>query len=207
MARRYPEIMYTDSVKKAQEHYGSRRQGEKMEKMDWPDVHISAREAEFIGQRDSFYMATVNDTGWPYVQFRGGPQGFLKVLNEATLGYADFKGNLQYISTGNLRHDQRTALFLMDYTQQKRLKIAAKAEVFDIAECPDLEKLLVPVGYKAKIERAFLFHVEAFDWNCPQHITPRYTEQEWSVREQDQHQQIEALQAEVEHLRTAAMAS
>lgn len=207
MARRYPEIMYTDSVKQAQEHYGSRQQGERMEKMDWPDAHISEREAQFIGQRDSFYMATVNDTGWPYVQFRGGPQGFLKVLDEETLGYADFWGNLQYISTGNLRHDQRAALFLMDYTEQKRLKIAARAEVFDIAQRPDLETRLVSAGYKAKVERAFLFHVEAFDWNCPQHITPRYTEQEWSVREQDQQRQIEALQAEVEHLRSAVMAS
>jgi predicted pyridoxine 5'-phosphate oxidase superfamily flavin-nucleotide-binding protein len=180
MIRRYPQIMYTDSVKQTQEHYGTRRQGEKMEGMDWPDARISDREAEFIAERDSFYMATVGDTGWPYVQFRGGPTGFLKVLDETTLAYADFRGNLQYISTGNLSHDDRVALFLMDYPNKKRLKIAARTEVFDIGDRPDLGQQLVVPGYKARIERAFVFHVEAFDWNCPQHITPRFTESEWS---------------------------
>jgi predicted pyridoxine 5'-phosphate oxidase superfamily flavin-nucleotide-binding protein len=203
MKRRYPEIVYTDSVKQTQEHYGTRRQGEKMEGMDWPDARFSEREAEFIAARDSFYMATVGDTGWPYVQYRGGPPGFLKVLDETTLAYADFRGNLQYISTGNLRHDDRVALFLMDYPNKKRLKIAARTEVFDIDQRPDLSQQLVVPGYKAKIERAFVFHVEAFDWNCPQHITPRLSEQEWAPIAQDYETQIGALKREIEHLRNA----
>jgi hypothetical protein len=126
-----------------------------MEGMDWPDARISDREAEFIAARDSFYMATVGDTRWPYVQYRGGPTGFLKVLDESTLAYADFRGNLQYISTGNLSKGDRVALFLMDYPNKKRLKIAARTEVFDIGDRPDLGQQLVVPGYKAKIERAF----------------------------------------------------
>lgn len=203
MTRRYPQVMYTDSVKKTQEHYGTRRQNKRMEEMEWQDARLSAREADFIAQRDGFYMATVNDTGWPYLQFRGGPRGFLKVLDETTLAYADFRGNLQYISTGNLRHDNRTALFFMDYANRKRLKIAARADVFDMDERPELREQLITPGYKAQIERAFVFHVEAFDWNCPQHITPRLTESEWAPIAQDYETQITALKREIEQLQNA----
>ncbi len=205
MTRKYPQIMYTQGVKQAQEHYGTRRQNKKMEAMDWPDAHLTERESAFISQRDGFYMATVSDTGWPYLQFRGGPQGFLKVLDDTTLTYADFRGNLQYISTGNLRYDNRVALFFMDYANRKRLKIAARADVFDIGERPDLKLQLETPGYKGKIERAFVFKIEAFDWNCPQHIMPRFTEEEWSSVTQDYETQIEALKREIEQLRSSGV--
>jgi predicted pyridoxine 5'-phosphate oxidase superfamily flavin-nucleotide-binding protein len=120
-------------------------------------------------------MATVSESGWPYVQHRGGPQGFLRVLDEQRLACADFRGNRQYISLGNLTANDRASLFLMDYAGRQRLKIYAHVEVVDLAAAPDLAAKLADPEYKAKIERAFVFHLEAFDWNCPQHITPRFT--------------------------------
>jgi uncharacterized protein len=132
-------------------------------------------EAAFIAGRDSFYMATVSESGWPYVQHRGGPAGFLKVLDEKALGFADFRGNLQYISLGNVAADDRVVLILVDYPNRARLKILAHMEVRDLAAEPDLAARLALPGYKAKLERAFLLHLETFDWNCPQHITPRFT--------------------------------
>jgi predicted pyridoxine 5'-phosphate oxidase superfamily flavin-nucleotide-binding protein len=135
-------------------------------------------EAEFIAGRDSFYMATISETGWPYIQHRGGPPGFLKVIDERTLGFADFRGNRQYISLGNLYDNDRTSLMLMDYPNRTRLKILARTEVRDLKDSPELAAQLAIPGYKAKVERAMLFKLEAFDWNCPQHITPRFTEAE-----------------------------
>lgn len=129
---------------------------------------FTAAEAGFIAQRDSFYMATVSETGWPYVQHRGGPPGFLKVLDDRTLGFADFRGNRQYISIGNLAANDRTSLFLMDYPGRTRLKIFARAEIRDLTSDPELAGRLVVDGYRAKVERAMLFRLEAFDWNCPQ---------------------------------------
>jgi len=178
MTRGYTEIAFTDDVKRVQEHYGTRSTAAKVEAWDVDDRHLSEREAAFVRARDSFYMATVNSDGWPYVQFRGGPVGFVKVLDGATLGYADFRGNKQYISTGNLRGDDRVALFFMDYPNRSRLKVLARAEVADVGERPDLAPLLVEEGYAGRVERVVLLHVVAFDWNCPQHITPRWTERE-----------------------------
>ena len=178
MSRKYTALTFTDSVKSAQEHFGSRATAAKVEAWDVDDEHLSGREASFINERDGFYMATVNEDGWPYVQFRGGPSGFLKVLDEKTLGYADYRGNRQYISTGNLRKNDRVALFLMDYPNRRRLKLMARTEVLDAELRPDLLESLEDQGYRARIERFVLFHVVAFDWNCPQHITPRYTDQE-----------------------------
>ena len=152
-----------------------------METMEFPDNRFGDREKEFIAARDSFYVATVGEDGWPYVQFRGGPNGFLKVLNDQTFGYADFRGNLQYITTGNISHDDRVALFLMDYPNQKRLKIMARAIVYDADQRPDLVKQLQNPDYRARIERVVLYRLVAFDWNCPQHITPRWTAEERPV--------------------------
>jgi uncharacterized protein len=135
-------------------------------------------EAEFIATRDSFYMATVSESGWPYVQHRGGPPGFLRMLDEKTLAFADFRGNLQYISLGNLTANDRAALIMVDYPSRQRLKIYARIEVKDLAANPATAQQLSLSGYKAKLERAFLLHLEAFDWNCQQHITPRFTEAE-----------------------------
>jgi predicted pyridoxine 5'-phosphate oxidase superfamily flavin-nucleotide-binding protein len=179
MTRQYPAIAFTDSVKAAQDHYGSRDQNEKLASSNFDDRRLTEREAEFIAERDSFYVASVNEEGWPYVQFRGGPQGFLKVLDEGTLAYADFRGNLQYITVGNVAHEKRVSLILMDYAGRRRLKIMARAEVFDAADHPELIAEVEDPDYRARVERAVVLHVEAFDWNCPQHITPRFTEEEF----------------------------
>jgi predicted pyridoxine 5'-phosphate oxidase superfamily flavin-nucleotide-binding protein len=181
MSRKYTQITFTDSVKEVQTHFGSRQSAAKVEAWDMDDEHLTSNETEFIAARDSFYMATVNADGWPYVQYRGGPPGFLKVLDAQTLAYADFRGNLQYISTGNLRGDDRVALFFMDYANRKRLKLMAHTEVFDAADRPDLMAQVEDPNYKARVERVVVFKVVAFDWNCPQHITPRFTGEEFAA--------------------------
>ena len=139
---------------------------------------FSDNEAAFIADRDSFYMATVSETGWPYMQHRGGPRGFLKLVDDRTLAFADYRGNRQYISTGNLAADDRACLFLMDYARRARLKIYAHVETIALDAEPVLTALVTVPGYKAKLERIFRLRLQTFDWNCPQHITPRFTEQE-----------------------------
>lgn len=178
MARRYTELVFTDDVKQAQEDHGFRSSARRMEQAPVDDTRLDAGTAGFISQRDSFYMATVSQDGWPYLQHRGGPRGFLKVIDERTLAFADFGGNRQLVSTGNLRGDDRAALFFMDYPNRARLKIMARTEVHRAEDRPDLVEQLRDDEYGARIERVFVFHVEAFDWNCPQHITPRYSADE-----------------------------
>jgi hypothetical protein len=158
-------------------------------------------EAAFIAERDSFYMATVSQTGWPYIQHRGGPAGFLKVLDETTLGFAEFRGNRQYISLGNLAGDDKVALILMDYPHRARMKIYARAEVRDLKDDPALAEVLALPDYKAKVERAMLFKLQTFDWNCPQHITPRFTEREIEAALGPVRQRMEALESENAALR------
>lgn len=132
-------------------------------------------EAAFIAERDSFYLATVSESGWPYVQHRGGPPGFLKVLDDTTLALPDFAGNRQYISLGNVSADDRVSLILVDYPRRARLKILARMEARDLSTDPELAQRLVLPGYRARVERALVLRLETFDWNCPQHITPRFT--------------------------------
>ncbi len=201
MSHKFFDLTFTESVKAAQEKYGSRRNYARMEGGK-PDFYgLTDAEEDFIERRDGFYMATVNSESQPYIQFRGGPPGFLKVLDVATLGFADFRGNLQYISVGNLNENKKAALFLMDYPNQTRLKILANVEVIDSKDAPELiEKLTVP-DYKAKIERAIILHVEAFDWNCPQHITPRYTMDEVKQMIAPMTEHIEKLEREIEELK------
>ena len=175
MSRKYTELTFTPSVRAAQEHYGSRASAKRVEEWAIDDARLSADEQAFVAERDGFYMASVGENGWPYVQFRGGPVGFVKVLDEATLAYADFRGNRQYISTGNLSADDRVALFFMDYANRRRLKLMARAEIVDAADHPELLELVALDDYPARIERVVRFRVAAFDWNCPQHITPRFT--------------------------------
>tara|TARA_R110002110_G_scaffold115205_3_gene285786 strand:+ start:4200 stop:4817 length:618 start_codon:yes stop_codon:yes gene_type:complete len=171
------DIASTPSVKAAQETYGSGDVWSKF-KGDRAFDRFTDAEVEFISGRDSFYIATASETGWPYVQHRGGPPGFLRVLDDKTLGFADFRGNRQFISVGNLGANGRAAVIMMDYPGRRRLKIYAHTETIDLRTDPSLaEKLTVP-GYKAKLERALLLHLAAFDWNCPQHITPRFSEAE-----------------------------
>jgi uncharacterized protein len=158
-------------------------------------------ERAFIGQRDSFYMATVAENGWPYMQHRGGPPGFLRVLDDRTLGFADFRGNRQYISVGNLSVDDRAALFLMDYANRARLKILGHIELKDLKDDPDLAAKLAVPGYKAKVERAMLIHLQNFDWNCPQHITPRFTQAELEPALEPIRKRLIDLQQENENLK------
>ena len=200
MIRQYPQLVFSESVRSTQQRYGTRKQGQKLEQMEMDDTRLTEREAEFIAERDSFYVATVGENGWPYVQFRGGPRGFLRVLDDQTLGYADFRGNLQYITTGNLRHDERVALFLIDYPSRRRLKIMARAKVFEAQERPDLLEKLDNPGYKARVERVVAYEIVAFDWNCPQHITPRFTEEELAPVLSRYRERIASLEAEVARL-------
>lgn len=201
MSHKFYDLTFTPGVKAAQEHYGTRRNYARFEGVE-PDFHgLSDAESDFIAARDGFYMATVGEDGQPYIQFRGGRAGFLKVLDNQTLGYADFRGNLQYISVGNLATNDKAALFLMDYASQSRLKILVRVEVRDAADAPEIiEKLTMP-GYKAKIERAMILHVEAFDWNCPQHITPRYTIEEIRTITAPMQEHIEKLEQEIAELK------
>lgn len=201
MSNTFHDITFTDSVKVAQSHYGSRAHYSKFEGGPDKNTLISDAELNFIEQRDGFYMATVGETGHPYIQFRGGKPGFLKVIDERTLGYADFRGNLQYISVGNLAVNKKAALFLMDYPNRRRLKVLAEVEVKDAADVPKLIETLTVKGYKAKIERAVIFHIEAFDWNCPQHITPRYTIDEIRQMVAPLHGTIEKLERELAELK------
>ena len=139
---------------------------------------FTENEAAFIAARGSFYMASVSETGWPYVQHRGGPRGFLKLVDDRTLAFAEYRGNRQYISTGNLAADNRACLFLMDYAHRARLNIYVCAETLGLDADPALTELVTVPGYRGKLERVFRLHLKTFDWNCPQHITPRFTEQE-----------------------------
>ncbi|MBL4769987.1 MAG: pyridoxamine 5'-phosphate oxidase family protein [Planctomycetes bacterium] len=188
MARKFLDLTFTPSVVETQLQFGH-GQGQRLaenkalRELELEDDVLSGAEAEFIQARDSFYMATVNEDDWPYVQHRGGPTGFLKVLDEKTLAYADYRGNQQMLSMGNLQGNTRTSLFFMDYANQRRLKILAHSEYVDAREATgtiaELLKSVTDADYPAHIERIVLFHVVAYDWNCPQHITPRYTRSEW----------------------------
>lgn len=140
---------------------------------------LGDEERNFIESRDSMYMATVTETGWPYVQHRGGPAGFLRVLDDHTFAFADFRGNKQYISAGNLSRDDRVSLFLMDYPTKTRLKLFARARAAEVDDEPELARRLISPTYRAVVERLVIVRVEGFSWNCEQHITPRYTRDEW----------------------------
>jgi len=201
MSNRFWDITFTPSVKTAQTVRGSRGHYAKSENGAVKNAVLTESEIEFIGERDGFYMATVNDDGQPYIQFRGGEPGFLKILDERTLGFADFRGNLQYISIGNLSVNNRAALFLMDYANRRRLKILAEAEVREAKEVPELIEKLKASGYNAKVERAVILHLEAFDWNCPQHITPRFTIAEIRAMNAPLYEYVERLEVENKKLK------
>ena len=175
MGHKFAEIAFTESVREVQQTLGSRSGYAAMEQ--GPDYNhvLGEREAQFIKARDSFYMASVSETGWPYVQHRGGPVGFMKVLDGRTIGFADFSGNRQYVSVGNFRKDDRVALFFMDYPNRTRFKMLGRVQLVGPEESVLLANLEMD-DYRARVERGFLIHIEAFDWNCPQHITPRYTQ-------------------------------
>jgi len=201
MPRPFAEISFTPNVQAAQERYGSRTQMSRFHSSsEGGFTGLTEAEAAFIETRDSFYQATVSETGWPYVQFRGGPAGFLKVLDGKTIGYADFRGNRQYLSVGNMNGNDRVAMILMDYANRRRLKLWTRAKILHHEDAPDmLERLQLP-DYRARVERAVILTVEATDWNCPQHITPRFTEADIAEAVAPLRQRLNFLEARLAEL-------
>lgn len=204
MPRRFAQLTFTDSVKAAQARYGTRWHNERYEASEAANAALGEREREFIAARDSFYLATVSETGWPYVQHRGGHPGFLKVLDATTLAFADFRGNLQYQSVGNLAADDRVSLILVDYAQRRRLKLLGHARVIDLDKlddrAPALREQLAIDDAGGRVERVLLIAVEAFDWNCSQHITPRISEHEMEQAIAPLFLRIAALEARLREL-------
>jgi predicted pyridoxine 5'-phosphate oxidase superfamily flavin-nucleotide-binding protein len=164
-------------------------------------TRVGRHEQSFIAQRDSFYMATSGENGFPYIQHRGGYKGFLKVLDENRLGFIDFKGNMQYISVGNIATNNKVSLFMVDYPNKRRLKLYAKAEIVELKDNPELFQNLDLEDYKFQPERMMVFNIEAFDWNCPQHITPRFTVEEVEEALKPQYEHIKNLEAEITELK------
>ncbi len=203
MAYGFLDIAATPGVKAAQAENGSAHL--------WTDFkghrtfdRFTENEVAFLAERDSFYLATVSETGWPYVQHRGGPRGFLRVLDDRTLAFADFAGNRQYISLGNLGADGRVSLILMDYANRRRLKIFAHAQVKSLSDNPELAEKLATPGYRGRAERLFVLHLDAFDWNCPQHIARRFDEADVVQAVGLLQTRIEKLEAENKALRENA---
>jgi predicted pyridoxine 5'-phosphate oxidase superfamily flavin-nucleotide-binding protein len=200
MPYKFLDILATPSVRAAQEANGTRQMWEHFKGHRTFD-RFGENEVAFIAERDSFYMASVSESGWPYLQHRGGPPGFVKVLDDKTLAFPDFRGNLQYISLGNVAADDRVALIMVDYPNRARLKILAHLAVRDLGADPELAARLALPGYKAKIERAFVLRLETFDWNCPQHITPRFSEAEIDAALAPVRDRLAQLEAENKTLR------
>jgi len=194
VTRAFARIAFTDSVKEAQRRNGARANGERLENHPATRDALTPELVRYIAERDSFFMATASREGWPYVQHRGGPPGFLRALDERTLAFADFSGNRQYLSIGNLAENDRVHLFLMDWAHARRLKIWGRAEVVEGSE---LIAQLMPEGYDAAPERAIRIHVEAWDMNCNQHITPRFTERELTPGLDALARRIAALEAKL----------
>jgi len=173
----YANTAFTAAIRSLQEKNGSRATYDRMEKFSYVDG-LTETEKNFIGGMDSFYMASLGANGFPYIQHRGGAKGFIKVVNNDTIGIIDFSGNKQYISVGNITTNPNVSLIMVSYPDRARLKIYAEAEIVEISEDPGLYDFLKPEDYKFKPERMMLFHIKAYDWNCPQHISPRYTADE-----------------------------
>lgn len=197
MPHHFAEIAFTPTVKKLQEKSGSRSSYARMENApESVNRLLTAAEAGFIGRRNSFYMATVGETGWPYIQHRGGPAGFVRVLDESTIGFADFRGNRQYVSVGNLATEDRVSLFFMDYPNKTRLKMFGRARAVELDDQECLARLAVP-DYRARVERGLVIRIEGFDWNCPQHITERFALDEMRALTEPLTTRIAELEAEL----------
>ncbi len=193
--------MFTPVIKGLQERFGSRRQYAKREASAFFADGLGPSEIEFLAGCDSFYMASTGESGWPYVQHRGGPKGFLKIINEHTIAFADYRGNKQYVSTGNLMTDDRVAIIVVDYPRQTRFKILGRVTIVEGAEAGNWIGKVSDPGYKATVERVFVIHVEAFDWNCPQHITPRFTEDQIREALRPIDERMQLLEQENQRLR------
>ena len=204
MSKRYASIAFTDDVRAVQHDYGSHdfygRKAAAGASSSGPD-QLTDDEKDYLRERDGFYLASIGETGWPYVQFRGGPPGFVHILDDHTIGWADFRGNLQYISTGNVSGDDRIAIIALDYAHRRRLKIFGHARIVTADDNPELLQSLSDDTYDAVAERAVIVSVEAYDWNCPQHITPRFTTAELEPALAPIREELAALRAENARLR------
>jgi predicted pyridoxine 5'-phosphate oxidase superfamily flavin-nucleotide-binding protein len=208
MARAFAEIAFTAAVRAAQQRQGSAANYDRMLAPEADPANLlGPDEASFVAARDGFYQATTSQTGWPYVQFRGGPPGFLRVLDPRTIAYADFRGNRQYVSTGNLAGDDRISLILMDYANRRRLKVLGRARLVEAADDPDLVASLHVDGYRARPERAVVITIEALDWNCPAHIPVRLTREELEPHLAPLKHQLTQLAAENATLKAALNAT
>lgn len=204
MPYEYLRTLVTPSVARAQERHGSRAAMERLVAGVDSTSELGPAETGYLATRDSFYLATVGETGWPYVQHRGGPPGFVRALDERTVAWADVRGNRQFLSTGNLAASPRASLMLMDYARRRRLKLLGTVEVVDPEADPDLLEAVTVPGWDAGVVQLMRLHVEAFDWNCPQHITQRWTSEELEPALEPLHAEIDRLRAENERLRAQA---
>jgi uncharacterized protein len=203
MAQRFAELAFSPAVRSAQEHYGSAAVGARLLAADDQQDRLGPDEMAFLESRDGFHLATVTADGWPYVQFRGGPPGFVHVLDETTIGWADLRGNRQYITAGNLdpAGGARVAMIFMDLAHPGRIKLLGRARVVDVADDPALAARLTVEGQPGKVERSVLVDVEAYAWNCPQHITPRFTAEEVARSIRPLQEELAALRTENARLR------
>jgi uncharacterized protein len=208
VAQNYIRTLFTDAARAMQDQAGSRSAYARMEAggEGSPDL-LGKKEAMFLAARDSFYIASVTADGWPYVQHRGGPAGFLKLLEGNRLAFADYRGNKQYISASNLQAEPRVSLFLMDYPNRRRLKIIGKARIVDVDDDPALVASLTSPDDKPAVERICVIEVVGFDWNCPQFITARFTEADVATAVAPLTAELEQLRSEVAQLRAAATPS
>jgi len=195
----YHQLAFTDAIKKIQEEVGSRGTYDRMEKMSVVDG-LTDNEVRFISDRDSFYLANFGENEYPYIQHRGGPAGFIKVIDNKTIGIVDFAGNRQYISTGNISRNEKVALIMVSYPQRARLKMYAKAKIVELKDNQELYDLLKPDDYQFRPERIMIFEIQAYDWNCPQHITPRFTTEEIEQALLPQKKYISDLESKVQEL-------
>jgi uncharacterized protein len=202
MAKNFPSLAFTDAIKEIQERLGSRKAYARLEQSTYVDG-LTQHEIDFIAHQDSFYMATIGENGYPYIQHRGGSKGFVKVLNAKKVGFIDFSGNRQYISIGNIQTNNNVSLIMVDYPSRTRLKILAKATVIELADDPALYDQLNLADYQFRPERMITLDIEAYDWNCPQHIIPRYTLEEIREAFATQLDEISALKEEIKQLKAA----
>lgn len=200
MVKNFASLAFTDEIKSLQEKFGSRKNYERMEKRTVIDG-LTDVEVDFISKRDSFYMASLGENGFRYIQHRGGPKGFAKVIDAITIGFIDFSGNKQFITVGNLATHNNVSLIMMDYPARARLKMYAKAEIIELNDRPDLLKILTLNDYSAKPECMMLLHIEAYDWNCPQHISARFTVEEIEEALAPQREYIAELEQKLKELK------
>lgn len=197
----YGQLAFSDAAKALQQEYGSRHIYEQVEKNNVVDG-LTENEKLFVAHQDHFYMASIGENGYPYIQHRGGPQGFIHVLDNHTLAFVDFSGNKQYISAGNIETNPHVALVMVSYPHRARLKLYAKARIVKVDEQPVLFKQIDPATYKHRPERIIILDIQAYDWNCPQHITPRYTTEEIEQAFAPQRRHITELEVENQKLKS-----